>query len=407
MGLLTESTARFFARIFGTTPPTEEIGTTLAGNPSDRAGRPAWAWWIVLTLMSGGLLSMVVVIEVINPPRGVNLPPLPPVLVHNPCTVLADRRWPELQERLHWEPLPRTDETLQDKVDAAFEPIYARIPKFLDWHYSFAGQYTQLAQVILDWLESEIAPAIRDRLLESQLAPQAVLDRLGRETIDRLQDSEGVRAALDRLQQEVDDRLQQEVESRLFGDLRDRVENASAHVERVMKDEMRALVEETIRTEARTLLDPAYAETWTTCMDRNTYERMLTAAIPETVRRFTNSAGPTGVIAVGAAYRGAVAARALIRGLNSRLLSRLLGGRIAAAIGGGLAGLVAWLLVDGVVLSADEYFNRDDLEAELKALIDEQKAEVKAALSEAVAEEKSEALGVFLPSELGARRRSP
>ena len=376
MDFLPESTVRFFARIFGITPPTEEIGTTLAGNPSDRAGHPAWAWWIVLTLMSGGLLSMVVVVGVINPPRGVNLPPLPPVLVHNPCTVLADRRWPELQERLHWEPLPRTDQTLQDKVDAAFEPIYARIPKFLDWHYSFAGQYTQLAQAIRDWLESEVAPAIRDRLLESQLAQAS-------------------RSSA---------RLQQGVESRLFGDLRDRVENASAHVERVMKEEMRALVEETIRTEARTLLDPAYAGTWTTCMDRDTYERMLTAAIPETVRRFTNSAVPTGVIAVGVAYRGAVAARALIRGLNNRLLSRLLGGRIAGVIGGGLAGLAAWLLVDGVVLFADEHFNRDDLEAELTALIDEQKAEVKAALSEAVAEEKSEALGVFLPSELDGRR---
>ena len=72
-----------------------------------------------------------------------------------------------------------------------------------------------------------------------------------------------------------------------------------------------------------------------------------------------------------------------------------------------MAGPAAWLLVDVVVLFADEYFNRDELEAELTALVDEQKAEAKAALSAAVTEAKSEALGKFLPSELGDRRRSP
>lgn len=371
MDFLPESTVRFFARIFGITPPAEEIGTTLAGNPSDRAGRPAWTWWIVLTLMSGGLLSMVVAISVIDPPRGVNLPPLPPALrpavIRNPCTVipmtdaelelLVSLRWPELQERLHREPLPRTDQTLQDDVDAAFEPIYAQIPKFLDWHYSVTGQYTQLAQVILEWLESEIVQAVLDRLH----APQ------------------------------------------LFSDLPDRVLHASAHVEKVMKEEMRALVEEQIRAEAATLPTSWYAGTTMPCAERDAYERMLTVAIPETVRRLTDSAVPTTIIAVGAAFRGAAAARRFVSRLSGRLLSRTASGLVARVLGA-LAGPATWLLVDVVVLFADEHFNRDDLEAELTALIDEQKAEVKAALSEAVAEEKSEALGVFLPSELDGRR---
>lgn len=429
---------RFFTWLFGTTPPAEDVGTTAldygddvaanhaaAGNrsegfpahPSDRARRPAWAWWTVLVLTSGGLLSMVVAITVIGRPRSADLPPPPSAAVLDPCAAypMMDAELERLSglrlwERLRREPLPRTDQTLQDKVDAAFEPIYTRIPKFLDWHYSLAGQYTQIARVILDWLESEIAPTVRDRLLKSQLA-QAVLDRLlesdlARAAIDLLPDSEDVRAALDRLQQGVD--------SRLFGDLPDRVRYASAHVERVMKEEMRTLVEEGTRAETQKLPDLAYAETWTRCMDRDAYERMLRA----TVSRFTNSAAPTGIIAVGAAYRGAAASRALVSGLKRRLLSRIPGGRLlsgtsgtagraAGAIGGGLVGSAAWLLVDVLVLFADEYFNRDDLEAELAALIDEQKAEVKAALSEAVAKEKSEALGDFLPSELGVRRRSP
>ena len=429
MGLLPKSAVRLLTRLFGTTPPAEDVGNTSAGNaddaaanraaarnrpegfpahPSDRAGRPAWTRWTVLTLMSGGLLAMVVAVAVI-----VDLPPRPmaprPTIVRNPCTVipmtdaglerLAGLR---LHERLRREPLPRTDQALQDKVDAAFEPIYARIPTFLDWHYSLAGQYTQLGGVIFDWVEeSAIAPTVSDGL-------RAFLDlllklNLARAAIDLLPDSVSFRAALDR--------LQQGVESRLIGDLPGRLENASDHIESVMRDEMRVLVENTERAEAQTLPAPAYAETWTPCLDGDAYERMLR----ETVRRFTDSAVPTGIIAVGAAYRGAAAARAFVRGLNRRLLSRVPGGRLlsgtagraAGAIGAGLAGPAAWLLVDVVVLFADEHFNRDELEAELIALVDEQKAEAKAALSEAVTEAKSEAIGVFLPSQLDGRRRSP
>lgn len=449
MGLLPESAVRFFTRIFGTAPPVEDVGTTSAGNaddaaanhtaaknrsegfpahPPDRAGRPAWAWWTVLTVLtltSGGLLSMVVMIAVLDPPRGVNLPPLPPALrpavVRNPCTVnpmtdaelalLAIRRWPELQERLHREPFPRTEQAIQDDVDAAFEPIYARIPTFLDWHYSLAGQYTQFAQVILDWLESEIAPAVRDRLRKSQIA-RAFLDRLlesdlARAAIDWLPDSEGFRKALDRLQERVD--------SGLFDGLPDRVRHATAHVEKVMREEMRALVEEQIQAEARTLPALCTPETGMPCADggtvgigngtghREVYECMLTAAIPQTVRRFTVSAAPTGIIAVGAAFRGAAAARALINGLKRRLLFRF-AGPAAGAIGGGLVGSAVWLAVDVVVLFTDEYFNRDELRAELTALVDERKATLRASISEAVAEEKSTALGEFRPFELDGRR---
>ena len=50
-------------------------------------------------------------------------------------------------------PLPDTQTTMSDSVDEAFAPAYDRIPGFLDWHYSMAGQYTEVAILIAGTLE--------------------------------------------------------------------------------------------------------------------------------------------------------------------------------------------------------------------------------------------------------------
>ena len=385
-----------------------------------------WVRRAVLMLLSVALLSMVVMVSGVDslqypdppPPAVLPNPPCqtadPPSLGGRPITdaeleLLARRRWPAIRGRLRGEPLPQTLRALDDLMDDAFESTHARIPEFLDWHYSVAGQYTQLAQTILGQpLASQLAQAALDGLQNSQLA-QAVLDQLGESelaqtALGRLQDSELVQGALDQLHRGVD--------SRLFADLPDRVQHASARVEGVMKEEMRALIERRIHDEVQTLPTRTYAEMGTPCPEVGTaevrlvYERMLTAAIPHTVRRFTDSAAPTGIVAAGAAFRGAAAAGALIRGLSGRLLSRTAtrtAGSIGAAVGGLAAGAAAWLLVDFVVLFVDEHLNRGDLERELTALVDEQKEEIKAAMSRAVDDARSKALGDVPPSELGNR----
>ena len=385
-----------------------------------------WVRRAVLILLSVALLSLVVVISGVDSLQYPDPPP-PAMLPNPPCRtaaptflggrpitdaeleLLARRRWPALQGRLRGEPLPQTDRAIEDQMDAAFEPTYASIPEFLDWHYSVAGQYTQLAQTILGQpLASQLAQAALDGLQSSQLA-QAILDRLGESelaqaALGRLQDSEPVREAIEQLRRGVD--------SRLFADLPDRVQHASAGVEGVMKEEMRALIERRIHDEVQTLPARNYAELGTPCTEFGTaelrlaYERMLTAAIPHTIRRFTDSAAPTGIVAAAAAFRGAAAAGALVRGLSGRLLARTAtrtAGSIGAALGGLAAGAAAWLLVDFAVLFVDEHLNRDDLERELTTLVDEQKAEIQAAMSRAVDDARSEALGEVPPSELGDR----
>lgn len=392
--------------------------------PRKRAGRATWARRTILVLVSATFLSIVVGTASIDPLRYVAapMPPEPPDAPLPECDRLRDHEldrlgrawWTSTAGRLSRAPLPLTERALQDNVDAAFGPVYARIPGFVDWHYSLAGQYAQLAQAIPDrLLESQLARAALERLRDSRFV-QAALDRLGesqlaRAALERWHDSALVPEALGHLE-----RLRQATDSRLFADLPDRVRHASAGVETVMREEMRDLIARQMRDELRTL--PAYPPpgAGTPCTDvgtaglRMAYESMLTAAMPDAVRRFTASAPPTGILAAGAAARGAVAGRTLIKGLSARLLTRS-AGRTASALGaaaGGLAaGAAAWLLVDVAVLVVDEHLNRNALERELIELVDEQKAAMKAELASAVGEARSKALGAVTPSEMNLRDR--
>ena len=400
---------------------------------ADRTGLMPWAWRTILVLTSVALLSIVVLstsmdLLEVDTPTPKALPGEPPPCDRVPeddLERLAERRWRQFLVRLRREPLPQTSQALEEHLATAFEPVYARIPGFLDWHYSVTGQYTELALAVVNQLQnSELAQAALDHLAESALAHEvaellrgwdftgAVLDRLPA-GVDRLQ------GALDQLQQGMD--------SRLLADLSDRIQLAAEDVETVMKNEMRNSIAQRIHDEVQTLPAHAHVQAATPCPAgetaglRTAYERILEAAVPHTIRRFTDSAVPTGIVAVGAGVRGALAGRALVKGLSRRLLARLAGrtasargsaaaagaaagavfGPLGAAVGGLAAGSAAWLLADIAVLFVDEHFNRDDLQRELTALVDEQKAEVEAAMSRAVDEAKSEALGEVTPVELG------
>ena len=389
----------------------------------------------VLVLISATLLSIVVVIASFGPPGDpdVRTPRVPPPYAPTPpCDRLSDQElerlgrqwWMSIDERLRRETFPETDRALEHHVDTAFEPVYANIPGFMDWHYSIAGQYTELALAVVNRLEnSELVRSALDRLVESELA---------QDVVEMLRKWEFTEAVLDQLQTNFDrlqaalDQLQQGMDSRLLGELPGRIQHAAARIEQVAQEEMHNLVAQRIH-DAVLMLPSARAMPGAPCAEgeaaelRTAYERMLRAAIPHTVQRFTGSVVPTVIVAAGAAVRGAVAGRAIIRSLSRRMFPRAARriastgasatagaavgsalGPVGAAVGGLAAGAAAWLIVDLGVLLVDRY-DRVDLERELTAVVDEMKAEAKAAMTSAVEEARSEALGERTPSQLNSR----
>lgn len=59
-------------------------------------------------------------------------------------------------------------------------------------------------------------------------------------------------------------------------------------------------------------------------------------------------------------------------------------GPIGVAAGGIVGGLAGWLGVDLGAVKLDEHPNRDQLERDLKALVDERQSDVREAVSEAI-----------------------
>ncbi len=245
--------------------------------------------------------------------------------------------------------------------------MYERIPAFLDWHYSIVGQYTEL----------------------------------------------GMAAA---------GRLQQEMELRLFPGTSDRMQHAAAAINLAMETELRDSIVQWLRDEGQTM-NPD-------CEARIAYADMLNEVVPDSIQRFRSFVVPSGVAALGTAAGGKAAVTAVGKGMGKKLaasasvktagktVTRVLGtggtaavgaaagsvlGPFGAMVGAGVgivAGVAGWLAIDSVVVGADEYFNRDDLERELTELVDTQKAEVAESISTRFEEARSEALENATPSQL-------
>ncbi len=125
---------------------------------------------------------------------------------------------------------------------------------------------------------------------------------------------------------------------------------------------------------------------------------MLDAAIPEGVRRMIMTAVPTGFLASAAAARSAGAGTRILKRLAQRQgrrlvpqLARLLG------IAGGTG---VWFLLDSLALFVDEQLTRDEFEAELAELVDEQRAQMKSMLMIEVHEMRRVTLAPGTPAEI-------
>lgn len=242
------------------------------------------------------------------------------------------------QERIR-APLPEEAGRLIDKgVEDAFAPVYDRIPEFLDWHYSFFGQYTELGLMLVGRLEGGI-------------------------------------------------------ESRLLGGLEERISAAGEDVGRVMQEEMLAELERWfdrdvaslppgLRTAYERLLDPVLEDA----------RRRFTVSIGPTAV----GAAMAGVgTSVGARALATGFAERLAGGAAVRSGVSVLGRAAAFIVAAGAA-----VGIDIALRELDEMLHREELERELTALVDEQKERVRAALEGAVDDVKAEALGNFIPAQL-------
>ncbi len=392
--------------------------------------------WRAVVLLSAGALVSWILLAIVRPapaapppapcefsPAPIALPPAADDLTRR--LQRAERWWEQAQVRLASAPLPATEQAVTAGLDAAFEPVYASVPAFLNWHFSIGGQYAQLGIAAAGGLRRFLASRAVDG------ADPTLQDQL----VDQLQRS------LAPLLDQIVERLQPEVESQLVAQLPERLEGAAAAIERIMQQEVRALLAEWTRDETRQAAldlqpDDASGQQAAADPDRErgrvspcARERrraragafgpeirmdsagLLDITAPRAVRRFTASVVPSGIVGGAVGIRAALGARAAVVALGravTRTLTRsaertVLGaaGRAASrwiaatggAAGGGLGALLggaAWLAIDGISINVDEYLHRDDLEKELIAAIDERKDAITRAMTGEIAALRAE-----------------
>ncbi|WP_104203068.1 hypothetical protein [Billgrantia saliphila] len=262
---------------------------------------------------------------------------------------------------------------LDARLDAAFVPLEATVPEYLDWHFSLRGSYLRLAMALTgeleDWLQAQLAERLVERSgfaaaleeLEADYAArlEQAQRRLGQEFAMTLRARYGGRQAADGASQEA-----HEIDLDL----------ALQHAFQGHRDEMR----------------------WGTAAAGGTLGFAVGRAL---TRRLMAGAAMQGSRAVAGrivARLGGHATRSLGSGATATLATSptgpasLLAGTATAAVA--LAGFVG---TEYALLKAEEHRFRDAMEADLTGEVARVRAEVRHAL-EADATRRAEALGRYL-----------
>lgn len=311
-------------------------------------------FWATVLLLAGGTIGLYIAtaLQDARTPREDQeeaVGDVDPAPVEIPQTT-----WEQLFRDAARQALDATSPEIEVTLDEVYAPVYAAIPKYADFHYSVLGEYTELASAALGQMSSEI-------------------------------------------------------EERLFSGFQDRLREAGRQLDDTYFQEYLAALED-LAVDAlpeRSGNDPLGPVTQKVLQD--VIDRALITAPVATVAAGIAGSGAIKVLATGLAKKLAtkVAAKAASKGA-AKGTSTLMGVGTGAAlcswsgpgaiVCGVAGGAVAWFGADAIVVSIDEYFNRDEFEAELRALVDEDRAEKESLLRQAL-ERKADALGAASSSE--------
>lgn len=320
-------------------------------NPTKPVGMLTYFWWTILTLISVTVVLLILATINQNPQpeeeRRAEEERKARIEQGKECPQSEEelraraekRKGPILRSVLRPELFEKTGKTIDEQIDLVFEPIYERIPEFLDWHYSVPGQYQQLGAAAFGYLKNEM-------------------------------------------------------EERLFLGVNEQLESATVNFDKIFETEFHSLLSQKIQDEVQTVdkeCETTYEHMLTKVMQNSV--RRFTSSVPASGLASFKSAisGKALFGAITKAMSKKLFASVVIK-TSGKLAAKAAGaggtaavgaatgsllGPGGAVVGGVVGGIVGWLAVDTVVVTIDEHFNRDEFEQEFRALIDKKKAEMK------------------------------
>lgn len=219
-----------------------------------------------------------------------------------------------------------------------YDPVYASIPVYADFHYSLRGEYTELAMTVRGWINNDSR-----------------------------------------------DRISTELEQRFFAGFDERISGAFTQLREKYLAVFNASLEAEIQAasaagNSATVLGEAtqFALNDAVARARVSYPATGAAVLVGSGGLKALTAGMASKLAASVAAKtaakGAVKGGGALAGAGSGAVLCAWGGPLALACGVG-GGIAAWLLADKAIIELDELFNREEFESELRTLIDGDKAD--------------------------------
>lgn len=328
-------------------PGPQEQASTATGNhdsvrdSSKPSARPMsvsrgigfYFWTTLLVLIA--FTSVLVVLAMLRPaPTTVaNGTPQPQISLTQELLTRFEQEAPEIQERALEAGQDAVAANVDPALDQLFTPVYAAIPTYTDFHYSVWGQYAELFAAGAETLgiEEEFGSIMREHLFTG------FEDRYSQQM-----------AHLNGLFETAANNSVEKDAGALAVELGEPMTDAF----RLVKDDMKRRMLVTAPTAAT---GSAAATVAVATIVKPVAKKIVasTAAkvVGKTVIKYTGVGG--------AATGGALAGSFL--------------GPVGTIVGGAGGAIVGWLVVDYAVVKLDEYFGREEFEAELTSAIDEQK----------------------------------
>ena len=233
--------------------------------------------------------------------------------------------------------LQQTDPLLDD----VYEPVYAAIPDYADFHYSLVGEYSLLFMAV----QAAIGDDLQQRLFGGfQQRTNSALDEL---------DSLSLELYKANLDAEVSDALNAESAGAVLGEA------------------------------SQLALDDAVARARLSIPIAGAASIVGSGGLKALTAGMATKLGTA--IAAKATAKGAVKGSAALAGAGGGAAMCAWAGPFAAICGAG-GGIVAWLLADGAIVNIAELFSRDEFEDDLRRLVDEHKAETKRRIEQGLRE---------------------
>ena len=240
----------------------------------------------------------------------------------------------------------KTEQIVAEQINTAFAPVYERIPVFLDFHYSVIGEYAELTAAVVDGAGSELTRILFDEIDFDQRLNSAIVS----------------------IQSESDTVLSTAL-TRINDDIREKLDLAPSDLALLGKVVTLSIEDAGKRFDGSELMFKgagamagagAVAAVMTKTVGKKIASKLAAKAAAKTAVKAATGAS-------GGAATGAAA------GMVCGPLAW-----VCVPVGGVAGAITFWLATDKVIIEVDEYFNKETFEAELRALIDEEKARLSA-----------------------------